>query len=237
MLRSRYADFGPTLAHEKLTEVHHLTLGRETVRHLMIQAGLWHPRRARKPVVHPLRERRTRLGELVQIDVHRTPGLKTAPRSVCCWCSSMMRPGVCSNSTSRKPRAPLSYFEAVEAYVRRHGKPVAFYSDKLGVFRINQTSAVTGTGLTQFGRAMEQLAIQVICANTPQAKGRVERVMQTLQDRLVKEMRLRGISSMARGNAYLPEFMDDFNTRFAVAPRQAEDAHRRCSLKTTWHAS
>lgn len=226
LLQTRYADFGPTFAHEKLTEVHHLVLGRETVRGLMMQAGLWRPRRAHKPVVHPLRERRARLGELVQID-----------GSPYAWFED--RAPVCSllvfidDATGRllellftEAESTFSYFEAAEHYFRRHGKPLAFYSDKLGVFRINQTNAVTSSGLTQFGRAMEQLGIQVICANTPQAKGRVERANQTLQDRLVKEMRLRGIASMAAGNAYLPEFITDFNARFAVVPRQPEDAHR-----------
>jgi len=226
LLRTRYADFGPTFAHEKLTEVHRLTLGRETVRGLMIQAGLWHPRRARKPVVHPLRERRARVGELVQID-----------GSPYAWFED--RAPVCSllvfidDATGRllelhftEAESTFSYFEATENYFRCVGKPLAFYSDKLGVFRINQPATVSGTGLTQFGRAMEQLTIEVICANTPQAKGRVERANQTLQDRLVKEMRLRGISSMAAGNAYLPEFIADFNARFAVPPRHPEDAHR-----------
>lgn len=226
LLQTRYADFGPTFAHEKLTEVHHLALGRETVRGLLMQAGLWHPRRARQPVVHPLRERRARLGELVQID-----------GSPYAWFEE--RAPVCSllvfidDATGRllellftEAESTFSYFEAAEHYFQRSGKPLAFYSDKLGVFRINQTHAVTSSGLTQFGRAMEQLGIQVICANTPQAKGRVERANQTLQDRLVKEMRLRGICSMAAGNAYLPTFIADFNARFAVSPRQPEDAHR-----------
>lgn len=226
LLQTRYADFGPTFAHEKLTEVHHLALGRETVRGLMIQVGLWHPRRARKPVVHPLRERRARLGELVQID--GSPYAWFEDRAPSCALLVFI-----DDATGRllelrftETESTFSYFEAAENYFRRVGKPLAFYSDKLGVFRINSTDAVTGSGLTQFGRAMEQLAIEVICANTPQAKGRVERANETLQDRLVKEMRLRGISSMAAGNAYLPEFMVDFNARFAVAPRHPEDAHR-----------
>jgi len=103
---------------------------------------------------------------------------------------------------------------------------VAFYSDKHGIFRVNLPSAGAGDALTQFGRAMQELDIQIICANTPQAKGRVERVNQTLQDRLVKEMRLRGIASMTDGNAYLPEFMADLNQRFAVDPRSSVNAHR-----------
>ena len=120
----------------------------------------------------------------------------------------------------------MGYCQAVEGYIRQHGKPVAFYSDKHGIFRVNQASAGQKSGLTQFGRAMQELGIQIICTNTPQAKGRVERVILTLQDRLPKEMRLRGISTWDEGNAYLPEFVADFNRRFAVQPRSTHDAHR-----------
>ncbi|MFZ5821427.1 MAG: ISNCY family transposase, partial [Chloroflexota bacterium] len=125
----------------------------------------------------------------------------------------------------------FSYVTAAEAYFKQSGKPVAFYSDKHGIFRVNQPSAGKTDALTQFGRAMQELDIQIICANTPQAKGRVERANQTLQDRLVKEMRLRGISSMADGNAYLPEFIADFNQRFAVEPRSSVNAHRALTAK------
>ena len=90
----------------------------------------------------------------------------------------------------------FSYFRATRSYVERHGKPVAFYSDKAGVFRVNAKSPKGGDGFTQFGRVMSELNIDVICAHTPAAKGRVERAHQTLQDRLVKELRLRGISTM-----------------------------------------
>lgn len=96
---------------------------------------------------------------------------------------------------------------------------------------MNVPSTGSGEALTQFGRAMQALDIQIICANTPQAKGRVERVNQTLQDRLVKEMRLRGISTMTDGNAYLPEFMTDLNQRFAVEPRSSVNAHRPLTAK------
>jgi hypothetical protein len=120
----------------------------------------------------------------------------------------------------------FNYFAAVGAYFGLFGKPRAFYSDKFSVFRVNIPAALSGKGLTQFGRAMKELEVELICAHSPQAKGRVERANQTLQDRLVKELRLRGISSMAEANRYLPEFVADFNRRFAVAPRSAEDAHR-----------
>jgi hypothetical protein len=114
----------------------------------------------------------------------------------------------------------------VKAYFERYGRPVAFYSDKHGVFRVNQPGAGIADAVTQFGRAMQELKIQILCANSPQAKGRVERANQTLQDRLVKEMRLRDISNMEQGNAYLPEFIADFNTRFCVPARSQHDAHR-----------
>lgn len=225
-LHERYPDFGPTLAHEKLSEVHHLNLGVEKVRQLMIQDGLWHPRRAKRPVVHPLRERRPRFGELVQLD--GSPFDWFEGRAPACTLLVYV-----DDATSRvmelfftEAETTFSYFQATERYLTRYGKPSAFYSDKLSVFRVNLPNSVTGEGATQFGRAMRQLEIKLLCANTPQAKGRVERVNQLLQDRLVKEMRLRGISNMAAGNAYAPEFIADLNARFAVVPKSPEDAHR-----------
>ena len=100
---------------------------------------------------------------------------------------------------------------------------MAFYSDKHGVFRVNRKDAAGGDGMTQFGRALHALNIDIICANSSQAKGRVERANATLQDRLVKEMRLQGISTIAAGNAFLPAFMADYNSRFAKAPFDNRD--------------
>lgn len=226
LLKGRYADFGPTLAHEKLTEVHHLALSVETVRHLLIQEGLWHPKRAKHPTIHPLRERRARFGELVQID--GSPYAWFEDRAPACVLLVFMddATGRLGELLFTEAETTFSYFEATERYLQLWGKPLALYSDKLSVFRVNLPNDLSGTGTTQFTRAMQQLDIEVLHANTPQAKGRVERVNQTLQDRLVKEMRLRGISSRAAGNAYLPEFIADFNARFAVVPRDAVDAHR-----------
>lgn len=225
-LATRYRGFGPTLAHEKLTEVHHLPLSRETVRALMLHAGLWQAHRRRRPVVHPLRERRARLGELVQLD--GSPFDWFEGRAPACTLLVYI-----DDATSRlmelrfvPAETTFSYFEATQRYLERYGRPLAFYSDKLSVFRINLPTDQSDQGLTQFGRALQDLDIELICANTPQAKGRVEHANGTLQDRLVKEMRLRGISSLAEGNAYLSEFMTDFNRRFAKAPRDPQDAHR-----------
>jgi len=231
LLKTKYKGFGPTLAQEKLVEKDKLKLSDESVRKLMIEENLWKPRKVKKVVTHQLRERRACFGELIQID--------GSPHD---WFEGRADPCVLlvfiDDATGKvvqlrfvESESFFSYAQAAEDYFRRCGKPVAFYSDKHGIFRVNLPSASSGDALTQFGRAMQELDIQIICANTPQAKGRVERVNQTLQDRLVKEMRLHGIASMADGNAYLPEFMEDLNQRFAVEPRSSVDAHRPLTAK------
>src|SRR6202035_3226884 len=117
------------------------------------------------------------------------------------------------------------YFRRKRAYRETHGKPVAFYSDKHNIFRVNNGEG--GNRVTQFGRALEALNIDIICANNPQAKGRVERAFGTLQDRLVKELRLAGISTIAAANAWLPGFITTHNDRFGRAPANAKDLHRK----------
>ncbi|WP_321883866.1 ISNCY family transposase [Burkholderia cepacia] len=225
VIRDRYADFGPTLACEKLWECHGIRLAKETVRKLMTEAGLWIPRRQRPPKVYQPRARRACLGELIQIDgsdhrwfEHRAPA-----------CTLLV---YVDDATSRlmmlhftQTESTFSYFEATRAYLERHGKPVAFYSDKYSVFR-NTSAGKTGLSVTHFGRAMYELNIDTFCANSSSAKGRVERAHLTLQDRLVKELRLRGISTVADANAYAPSFMAAYNARFAKPPRSDFDAHR-----------
>jgi hypothetical protein len=121
----------------------------------------------------------------------------------------------------------FDYFHATDRYIARHGKPMAFYSDRLSVFHVYaRDHAQGGPGLSQFGRALRELNIDSICANSPEAKGRVERANSTLQDRLVKELRLRGLSHPAAAEPFLPEFIADYNRRFAKPARVAHDAHR-----------
>jgi len=227
LIKEKYEDFGPTLAHEKLTEEHQLQLSRESVRRIMIEEGVWKPKRAKQPSAHQMRERRACFGELVQIDGSDHDWFEGRGAK----CTLLVYIDDASGQIGELWFVPdetyFAYFEATRHYFERYGKPVAFYSDKHGIFRVNQEQTVgLGSGLTQFGRAMQALDIQIICANTPQAKGRVERANQTLQDRLVKELRLRGISDMDNANAFLPEFREDFNQRFAVQPRSTHDAHR-----------
>src|SRR5471032_3426670 len=196
LVRERYADFGPTLACEKLRECHGVELAKETVRRWMRDAGLWIPRKQRPPKIHQPRNRRSCLGELIQIDGsdHRW----FEGRAPACTLLVFI-----DDATSRlmtlhftATESTFSYFEATRHYLASHGKPVAFYSDKASVFRSNQYATKGGKGVTYFGRAMFELNIDTWCANSSSAKGRVERAHLTLQDRLVKEMRLRGISTI-----------------------------------------
>jgi transposase len=231
LLKTKYQGFGPTLAHEKLVEKDKLKLSDESVRKLMIAEGLWKARKAKKVVVHQLRERRACFGELVQID--GSPHDWFEGRAERCTLLVFIddATGQLVQLQFVECESFFSYAQAAEAYFRQYGKPVAFYSDKHGIFRVNVPSTGTGLALTQFGRAMQELEIQIICANTPQAKGRVERVIQTLQDRLPKEMRLHNLCSWEAGNAFLPEFLKDFNQRFSEEPRSDVNAHRPLTAK------
>jgi len=226
LVREHYADFGPTLAAEKLAERHRLRIGVETLRQWMIADGLWIRRKDRVRTVHQPRHRRDCLGELVQID-----GCEH------CWFEDRAPPCTLlvfvDDATSRlmelrfvASESAFDYFQATQGYLEQHGKPLAFYSDKHSVFRVQRREAASGDGYTQFGRALATLGIEIICANTPQAKGRVERVHLTLQDRLVKELRLCGISDVETANAFLPGFVESYNARFARPPRNAKDLHR-----------
>lgn len=233
IVKARYADFGPTLAAEKLREQHDLTISRETLRSWMITDGLWQDRKKRRGRVYQPRYRRDCVGELIQIDgsEHR-------------WFED--RGPMCTllvyidDATSRlmhlrfvETESTFSYFAATQDYLASHGKPVAFYSDKHSVFRVNKAGGVATDGMTQFGRALHALNIEIICANSSQAKGRVERANKTLQDRLVKEMRLADISSIDAGNTFLPDFIADFNGRFAKPPANSKDLHRPMSSRDT----
>lgn len=226
LVREHYADFGPTLAHEKLTELHGLSLSVETLRQLMTQAGLWQVKRRRKRAVFQLRERRPRRGELIQIDGSPHDWFESRGER----CTLLVFIDDASGEILQARFAPAettqAYMQTLGAYLERHGRPVALYSDRHSIFRLTAKERENGATLTQFGRALKSLQIEAIHAHTPQAKGRVERANKTLQDRLVKEMRLAGISDIDAANVFLDTFLPDYNRRFAVSPRNSEDAHR-----------
>lgn len=231
IVKVKYEDFGPTLAHEKLVGNHGIDFSVETLRQEMIKEGIWKPKKKRRVSVHPLRERRANEGELIQAD--GSPHAWFEDRAPKCDLLVYIDDATGKLLWLRfvKSESTISYFRATQEYLEIHGRPLSFYVDKHSVFRVNTTkvdsaSTKDSNGETQFGRAMRELDIELIFANSAQAKGRVERVNQTLQDRLVKEMRLLGISSMEEGNKYLPKFIEIFNKKFAVVPRSKMNVHR-----------
>jgi transposase len=230
LVKTRYTDFGPTLATEVLLDKHQLQIGRETLRRWMMAEGLWLSRTQRR-TYHQPRLRRESYGELIQIDGsdHRWFEQRGEPCTLLVFIDDatsklMQLRFVPSESTD-------SYFAALDGYLTTHGCPTAFYSDKHTVFRVNRPDAKGGSGMTQFGRALAELNIEILCANSSQAKGRVERANRTLQDRLVKELRLAGISDMAAGNVFLPGFMEQYNEKFSVPAAKAENMHRRLNVQ------
>lgn len=226
LIQTHYHDFGPTLISEKLSEHHNITLSNETIRQWMIANNLWTPKQKKRRKVYQPRARRDCLGELIQLD--GSPHDWFEGRADECTLlvfiddatSAIMHMYFCESEST------LSYMTATRQYIDKHGKPVAFYTDKHGVFRVNHASNEDKNKLTQYGRALKELNIELICANTPQAKGRVERANKTLQDRLTKEMRLAGIASIEEANLWLDGFIEDYNRRFAKPAKRQQDVHR-----------
>lgn len=218
----RYEGFGPTLLGEYLAREHALVVSVETLRQWLMQAGHWKPRRQRH-ALHRARSRRPRFGELIQIDGSPHDWFEgRAPR-----CTMIV---FIDDATSRVTSARLvpaettqAYFDGVAAHLARHGRPLACYSDRHSIFRVNQGNSPDPT---QFQRAMQTLGIELICAHSPQAKGRVERVHQTFQDRFTKALRVADIDNLEAANALLQSHLIAHNARFAKPPLNPEDAHR-----------
>jgi transposase len=226
LLRETYPDFGATLAAEKLAERDGIVVSRETVRRIQTRLKLHRPKKRGEKRIFQVRDRRPRFGELVQIDGSPHDWLEgRGPR-----CTLIV---FVDDATSRlitlrfaPAECTKAYLEALRDQVLTHGCPLAFYSDRHGIFRVNAKEAESGDGKTEFGRVVERLGIGLINALTPQAKGRVERANQTLQDRLIKEMRLSNINSTEAAQAFLPGFILKYNERFGVPPRDETPAHR-----------
>jgi transposase len=226
IIQEKYPDFGPTLAHEKIVEVHKIKISIGSVRSLMITNNLWVDKKIKRRRIYQLRERRDKEGELVQMDGSPHDWFEgRGPK-----CTLLL----CVDDATSKINAAIfaptetfwGYSDLMRIYLKTHGKPVALYNDKHGVFRVNKSGALSGDGFTQFGRAIKELEIQMIFANSPQAKGRIERTNRTLQDRLVKELRLNKISTIEEANAFLPTFIEEYNCQFAVVPKDPTNAHK-----------
>ena len=231
LVKAYYPDFGPTFATEKLRERHHLGLSTETLRQAMRRAGLWTPRRQRARH-RAWRPRRSCVGELVQLDGSDHAWFEArGPRCVLLL--------YIDDATSRlldgafvAVEDTLTLLRTTRTYLRRWGRPLAFYVDKDSIYKVNRQATIEeqlqdSAPVTQFTRAMQELGITVIPAHSPQAKGRVERSFDTHQDRLVKELRLAGISDVASANRFLhTRYFPAHNTRYAVAPANPTNAHR-----------
>jgi transposase len=230
-LRQRYADFGPTLAAEHLAQ-EGFAVSRETLRKWMTKAALWRPRAQRVKAVHVWRERRASFGELVMQD--SSPFRWLEDRGPACQLIALI-----DDATSRiwgrftEHDTTEENLRTLEGWLRRYGRPLAHYTDKASIFRTAGPQPLAeqlrGDPLrTQFGRALHELGIEWIAAHSPQAKGRIERLFETLQDRLVKEMRLAGIDSIAAANHFLEmRFVPEWEERFTVAARNPRNVHRR----------
>src|SRR6202795_3607784 len=230
-LRQRYADFGPTLAAEHLAQ-EGLVVSRETLRKWMTQAALWRPRSQRVKAVHVWRERRARFGELVMQD--SSPFRWLEDRGPACQLIALI-----DDATSRvwgrftEHDTTEENLRTLQGWLRRYGRPLAHYTDKNSIFQKAGPQPLPeqlrGDPLrTQFGRALNELGIEWIAAHSPQAKGRIERLFETLQDRLVKEMRLAGIDSIQGANHFLEtRFVPEWEQRFTVAARNPRNVHRR----------
>lgn len=229
--QQRYADFGPTLASEYLQREEGLQIGVETLRQWLLAAGLWQRRRQRKP--HRLRRpRKEHLGEMAQMDGSYHDWFEGRRA----WAVLMV---MIDDATSRlyarffEQETTVAAMETFGCYVRLYGLPRALYVDRDSIYRTDREAtfaeALAGQEpCTQFGRAMDELGVEVILAGSPQAKGRVERSNGTLQDRLVKALRHRSVNDLASANAFLEkDFLPEFNARFTVLPARRADLHRR----------
>lgn len=231
LYRTFYEGFGPTLASEKLRERDGLKVNDETLRLWLIKEALWQVkgRRVRKALTW--RERKSHFGEMVQLDGSHHDWLEQrGPRLV------LM--GYIDDATGRFYGKFFGYegtvpaMDSLKGYIKRYGIPKSIYLDRHSTYKTNKRYAYTDwpfrdkEELTQFGRACQQLGIELIYANSPQAKGRVERIFGTLQDRLVKELRLAHASGCKEANITLERFMDSFNSKFQVPARGKGDLHR-----------
>ncbi len=231
LVKAKYEDFGPTFAKEKLQRLHGIKISTSALRYGMIDNDIWKAKRP-KPKHRAWRERRTCVGMLVQLDGSDHDWFEgRGPRCVLLV--------YIDDATSRILYAEFVHVEdtltlmrATKTYLLRYGRPIAFYVDKDSIYKVNRQATIEEElrdvdPITQFTRAMEELNIEVIPANSPQAKGRVERGFGTHQDRLVKELRLAGISTMQAANTFLWEvYILDHNARCAVEPANRTDAHR-----------
>lgn len=228
IIKDKYNDFGPTFAQEKLEEIHNIKIGVETLRQIMIRGELWKskPRRNSKKR-HNWRARKEYFGQMEQFDGCYHKWLEDKFGECCLLLSVDDASGEITYAKFDINESVKAVFKFWLEYFGKNGLPVSIYLDKFSAYKVNHKNAVDNKDLiTQFQRAMNQVGIEPITAHSPEAKGRVERMFDTLQDRLVKELRLAGISTIKEANRFLEAYIPKFNAKFAVAPQKKRDLHR-----------
>lgn len=222
--REEYVGFGPTFAQEKLKERHGYYLSDETVRQWMLHGGLWEGKSRKERKIYQRRVRRSRFGDLLQGDGSRHAWFED--RGEECTIVIFIDDATSKITSGRFVSAETTeaYQEVLEGHLDKYGRPLALYVDKHSIFRISRETGLESE--THFGRVLRELDIELICAHSPQAKGRVERANGTLQDRLIKEMRLHKINNIEDANRFLPEFLEKHNRKYGQNPRNPEDGHR-----------
>jgi hypothetical protein len=225
--QKKHQDFGPTFAQEKLFNIG-VMIGTETLRSLMIKKDLWKPHPRRGPqIVREWRERKGSFGELIQFDGSYHDWFESGGEE-CLLAAIDDATGKIVHAVFEDDEGVHPVFRFWKAYVEAYGRPVAIYLDKFSTYKVNHKNAVDNAEfITQFQRAMRELDVRVICANSPEAKGRVERLFGTLQDRMVKEIRLASMETRDETNMYVYEqYIPDHNKRFSVTAKNPNDAHR-----------
>jgi len=224
LIENQYSDFGPTFASEKLEENHGLTINRETLRLIMIKVGLWTPGK-RKAKHRKWRERKACFGEMVQLDGSEHQWFEgRAPR--CPLLGFIDDATGTVNHLEFAPETTIGVMGATKRYIEKQGIPHEFYVDRGKVFKVNIHNEEEDK-VTQYRRAIEELGSKIAYARSPQAKGRVERLFGTLQDRLVKELRIRGISTITEANEFIEdEYLSRHNEKYAVEPKSNTNLHK-----------
>lgn len=233
IIKEKYYDFKPTFATEKLLENHNITINKETLRILMTKEGLWKIKARKKPKNrHVWRERRSNYGEMQQFDGSYHKWFEDRGEECCLLLSVDDATGKITKAKFDKNEGVVAVFNFWKEYLVEHGIPLSIYLDKFSTYKINHPSAVDNKDVkTQFERAMNQVGTTLITAHSAEAKGRVEKMNGTLQDRLVKELRLAGLSKIDEANKFLENYIKKYNEKFSVVPKNQADLHKKTSTE------
>ncbi len=231
-LKEKYYDFGPTFAAEKLNEIHKIKLGKETVRGIMTNLKLWKPKpKKQSKKWHVWRARKDNFGEMEQFD--GSYHVWFGDEESCLLLSVDDATGKITYGKFDINESTIAVFKFWKEYFLKNGLPLSIYLDKFSTYKINHKNAVDNKDMiTQFQRAMNQAGVKPITAHSPEAKGRVERMFQTLQDRLIKELRLAGITTIEEANEFLKAYIPKLNAKFAVVPKRKRDLHKKMDERT-----